>query len=334
MPVGNPDKLNKVKFVKLEGDLLSVARVPGSDRLFVGSYDGQIYDVDLAAESPEPVVMKGHVSYVSSLALAGGHLLSAGSDHQLIWWDTNQHQRIRSLQAHTKWVRKLAVHPDGNMVASVGDDMACRLWDGKSGELIRELIGHEPVTPQNFRSKLFACTFSADGQHLATADQVGHVVVWETSSGKQVATLEAPKFYEWDTTAEAFNDHSYGGVRALAFSPDGTYLAVAGILNTDAAITNGQALLQVFQWRQSRQTHEFKGGGNFFYENVQFHHEGKWLVATPGAGNAVNVNFFDLEGNQLIKKIDAARIYDMTLSEDSKALYAVSNGQAVKYEIA
>jgi hypothetical protein len=52
----------------------------------VGSNDGKIYKLDLSLDAPPPPVMQGHLSYVSSLALAGGYLLSAGSDHRLIWW--------------------------------------------------------------------------------------------------------------------------------------------------------------------------------------------------------------------------------------------------------
>lgn len=333
MPTVIPEKLNNLKSVKLEGDLLSVARVPGTQRLFVGSNLGKIYDLDMAAENPEPVVVEAHVSYVSGLAVVGGHLISAGSDHRMIWWHLETHEQVRSVEAHEKWIRNLAVHPDGKTVASVGDDMVCRLWNAETGEMGRELRGHRALTQHHFRSKLFAVAFSADGQHVATSDQVGHTVIWDFSSGKEIATFEAPTFYEWDTTAEVFNDHSYGGVRAVAFSPDGKHLAVAGILNTDAAITNGQALLQVFDWRAGSQTHEFKDGGNFFYENVQFHHEGQWLMATPGAGNGSNVNFFDLESNKLLKKIDALRMYDMVLNEQSDMLFAVSNGQVVKFEI-
>ena len=129
-------------------------------------------------------------------------------------------------------------------------------------------------TQHHWRNKLFTCTFSRDGQFLATADQTGRVVIWEFESREEAAVIDASRFYEWDDSAEVGNGHSYGGVRALDFSPDGTHLAVGGIFNTDAAIANGQALLQIFEWQTGRMTAEFTGGGNFFYDNVRFSPDG------------------------------------------------------------
>ena len=70
--------------------------------------------------------------------------------------------------------------------------MVCKLWDAESGKLLRELRGHEEKTPHHFRSMLFVCAFSPDGKHLATGDKVGHIVVWEVATGKQLAAVEAP----------------------------------------------------------------------------------------------------------------------------------------------
>src|SRR5438552_257273 len=75
-------------------------------------------------------------------------------------------------------------------------------------------------------SKVYAVAFSADGYRLATGDKVGHVVVWDVESGKQLTTCEAPGMYTWDPVQRL---HSIGGIRSLAFSPDGTRLAVGGM---------------------------------------------------------------------------------------------------------
>ena len=43
--------------------------------------------------------------------------------------------------AHDKWIRKVASPvADGKLVvASVADDMVCRLWDAETGKLLHEL---------------------------------------------------------------------------------------------------------------------------------------------------------------------------------------------------
>jgi len=49
--------------------------------------------------------------------------------------------------------------------------------------------------------------------YLATGDKVGHVVVWELATGKQVTTLEVPVMYTWDPVQRR---HSIGGIRSLS----------------------------------------------------------------------------------------------------------------------
>src|SRR5262249_52413344 len=154
--------------------------------------------------------------------------------------------QVRAVEAHQKWIRRVASTRDGKLLASVADDMRCRLWDAADGKMLHELRGHEEMTPHHYPSMLYASAFSADGKYLATGDKVGHVVVWETATAKQVATLETPVMYTWDPTQRR---HSIGGIRSLAFSPDGKLLAVGGmgkVGNIDHL--EGKARVEVFDW--------------------------------------------------------------------------------------
>ncbi len=63
--------------IAIPGDLLSVARVPGTDKVYVGGTNGKIHFLDLADTKPTPISWVAHVSYVSSLALTGKYLISA-----------------------------------------------------------------------------------------------------------------------------------------------------------------------------------------------------------------------------------------------------------------
>ena len=64
----------------------------------------------------------------------------------MIWWNRDSREKVRTIE-QPKWIRHLAVSRDGQMLASVCDDMVCRLWEAESGRPIRELEGHALLTP-------------------------------------------------------------------------------------------------------------------------------------------------------------------------------------------
>src|SRR5262249_43235778 len=160
--------------------------VPDTQRVFVGQSDFRVLEADLAEDKPEFKSLYSHGSYVTGVALAGKHLVSGGYDGKLIWGATEKKSQTRAVQGHAQWIRRVEAAPDGSLVASVADDMVARLWEAESGKLVRELRGHKEQTPNSYPSMLYACDFSPDGKFLATGDKVGHIVVWEVATGKEV----------------------------------------------------------------------------------------------------------------------------------------------------
>jgi WD40 repeat protein len=328
----DPNHLKAAKQFSRREILFCLARVPNSSRAYVGASDFTVARIDLGKDKLEPEVLGKHGSYVTGVALAGGVLVSGGYDRKLIWWDVEKGTQVRAVDAHARWIRDVVASPDGKVVASVADDMVCKLWDAGSGKLLRELHGHEEMTPNHFRSMLFTCAFSPDGKHLATADKVGHIVVWEVGTGKQVATVEAPVMYTWDPRQRI---HSIGGVRSLAFSPDGKLLAAGGIGkigNIDHL--GGKARVEVFDWRAGKRTHEYPGDKfNGLVERLAFHPDGKWLAAA-GGDNGGFVMFFDLgQKKPVVQEKAPMHVHDFAVDEQWKTLYAVGHGRAVVYRL-
>jgi WD40 repeat protein len=318
--------MKAIKDISIPGIAFALARLPGSDRLLFGSSDFKVYDLDLSANKPEPKVVGEHQSYVTGLALAGKIAVSGGYDGRLIWWDIETRKQIRAVSAHTKWIRKVAISPDGKTIASVADDMVCRLWNITDGKLLHELRGHHERTPHHFPSMLFVCTFSPDGRFVATADKVGHIVVWDTASGKQTQTLEAPGMYTWDPVQRK---HSIGGIRALGFSADGKHLAAGGISkigNVDHL--DGKARIEIFDWRKGAKTHEhvdakIKG----LIEHLQFHPKGDWLLGGGGANDGFFL-FFDLKTNKAIRHEKAAmHVHGFALDDKAETIFAAGHGR-------
>lgn len=310
--------------------LFALARMPRTNRLFVGSSEGKVFEFDAAAQNGNPQEIVNHGRYVTAVALAGQTLVSGSYDGRLNWHDLDASRQIRNHEAHSRQVRMLAASPDETMIASVGDDMVCRVWNAATGDAIHELRGHEATTPTNFTSMLYCCAFSADGSRLATADRVGHIVVWDVRSGRQITTMEAPTLYTWDAVQRI---RSIGGIRAVAFSPDGTQLAVGGvgqIGNVDGL--EGPSRAEVFDIARRERIHFFTGPNGMFTKLI-WHPSGEWLLALGGGGTGL-VNFNNVAGRASVHMGNAPMfVHDAAFNEDLSALYLVGHQKAAVMEL-
>jgi WD40 repeat protein len=326
-----PSSIKKTKETLRKDILLSVARVPNTSRLYVGSSDAKVYELDLSQPKPEVGEFAGHQSYVTGVALAGDVLVSGSYDQNLIWWDREKRTPIRTVEnAHARWIRAVVASPDGSLVASIADDMVCRVWDAKTGEKRFELRGHEEKTPTHFRSMLHCCCFSPDGKLLATADKVGHIVVWDTATGKPMKTLEAPGLYTWDPVQRL---HSIGGVRSLAFSADGKLLAAGGIAkigNIDHL--DAPARVEIFDWAKGERTHEMQAGTKGIINALVFHPQADWLMGLGGPADFVL--FFDLKAKKLMHETKSGMfVHAAVVDETMETVYAVGHNKAVVMEM-
>ena len=300
MKAPSPDTLKPLKDYQRSVITFAIARADGSDTAYIGCSDFKVYAADFAAPKFEPKELYGHESYVTGVALVGNTLVTGSYDGKLTWFDTESGKTIRTHDAHSKWIRKVIASPDGKLFASVADDMVCRLWDAKTGKIVHELRGHKEKTPNDFVSMLYAVCFSADSKLIATGDKVGHVVVWDVKTGKEVGTCEAPVMYTWDKVQR---NHSIGGIRSLAFSPDGKALAVGGmgkVGNIDHL--EGKARVEVFDWKAGKQTAEFPGDKFVGLVNrLAWAPDASWLVGAGGAGEGF-LCFYDAAAKKTLRQ--------------------------------
>ena len=334
MTTSDPTKLKMTKEFGLPTIAFCVARVPNSGRLIFGSSDFKLYEFDALAEKPQPVAFngEGHQSYVTGVVLCAPNIAVSGSyDGKLIWWDLEKREPIRTVSAHELWIRRLAVSPDGKTIASVSDDMQCKLWNAETGEMLRQFSDHKPMTPHDFPSMLDAVTFSPDGKFVATGDKVGHVAIWETNSGAKVATVEAPTLYTWDPRQRR---HSIGGIRSLAFSPDSKLLAVGGtgqIGNIDHL--EASARTEIFDWQAGQRVKEivndkFKG----LVEHHVFDPSGQWIVSS-GGDNGGFVSFHNVETGKTLHQDKAPmHVHQFALNEACDTLFAVGHHKIAIFE--
>ena len=131
------------------------------------------------------------------LAVAGiDWLATGGSDGVVHIWDVVRRTRRLTL---TGGARSLAFHPAGRLLAAASLVRTVRVWDARTGRLLRELAGHDEAVN--------CVTYSPDGRHLASAADDHTVRLWDADTGVLLGVTEL------DTQ-----------VKVLRFSPDGRSL--------------------------------------------------------------------------------------------------------------
>ena len=112
-----------------------------------------------------------------------------------------------SFDGHSASVNSVAYSPildsDGKstLLASGSDDETVRLWNARTGQVLKRLIGHG--------GDVNSVAFSPDGQTLASGSRDDTVRLWDTKTGEHLNTLTG---------------HT-NSVNSVAFSPDGQTLA-------------------------------------------------------------------------------------------------------------
>ena len=124
------------------------------------------------------------VSVLGHLVLMGTHWLSQVVITSVCWTQTQEIREIFS-QGHTFTIYALAFSPTGETLASGGRDTTVRLWDVRTGELLRTLIGHT--------DRVMSVVYSPDGKMLASAGSFedNTVCLWDVQTGQLLKTITA-----------------------------------------------------------------------------------------------------------------------------------------------
>jgi hypothetical protein len=167
----------------------------------------------------------------------------AASSSEVIWlWQIATGQLLTTFNGHRGAVLSATFSPNGQYIASGGDDRNLRLWHTNSGKPIRSpLLGHQgPIT---------SVSFAPDGQYLASASRDSSARIWNI------------KKHTWSYTLLGHK----APLTAVAFSHDGSMIATASLDHTvwlwDAAI--GMKLTSLHGHQQGALSAQFSPDNRF-----------------------------------------------------------------------
>lgn len=261
---------------KVDRPLLACRYSPDGAFVFVASEDYKVWRFRVADGTKAELDTD---AWVRGMAFADGGktLITGGYDGRLLWWDALAETPavLRTVEGHVGWIRAVAVSPNGELVASVGNDQVVRLWSAADGTLVREMPGHE--------SHIYNVAFHPSGATLVTGDLYGHLFDWDVATGEQKRVFKAESLSKYDKSFRA----QIGGFRGLTFNADGTYLAGSGITNVSNAFAGvGNPSVVVFDYAKGEQLieHLSKGPLQGVAWNVAFHSQQVIIGSSGGSG--------------------------------------------------
>ena len=337
-------KLTLAQDHMLPTGVLGLAIAPDGQRAYVACADGTIQAVD--PTSGETQTFPGrHRSFASGCVLLpdGRTLISGGYDGTLLWHDVAEQTCWRTVQAHQFWNWRLALSPDGNRLATVSgqylpggwkyepapqEEPTVKVFDATTGERVAAFSQTPPV---------LSCAFSPDGLHLAAANMMGDVCVWDLDADSAAADSRdpaskwnSPDFTSWGSVK---THHYCGGIYGLAFSPDGQSLLGCGMgPMTDPMAGNGKMTWQRWDWTSGKKLDEIKEGqhGAGLMEALAWRPDGAYFVmAGRQAQGTWNAAIFSASDGRLAHSIDTKnRITQAIFSSDGASLFIGGcNGQ-------
>lgn len=241
----DPKQAHVIATWKHEHPLIACRFDPQGRYVVATSEDNSVQRFAVADGAKTPFA-PGHDSWPRAVAFTsdGKFTVTGGSDGRLIWWETaaKAPQPIRKIDAHKGWIRSLDVSPDGKLLVSGGNDNAVRLWNIADGTPVKELLGHE-------RHVYCVYFHPRDNNIVLSGDLVGVLKQWDVNAGKETRSFDAKALTSYNGGQQV----DFGGVRALALSPDDKYLAAGGLhkaTNPLGAVHEPLSLL--FDWQSQK----------------------------------------------------------------------------------
>jgi WD40 repeat protein len=293
---------------------------PDGKHIAGGGLDKLVHVWELIdAKAEKKILLNAHRTWVSSLAFhpKAKRLFTADYLGVIHCWnyETGGKPVWTIPSADRDNVRAIVVTPDGKHLISAGDDAVIKIWNTANGKPVAQLKGHTEC--------IFSLAISPNGKHLVSGDLLGSIRQWTIGALKPVRELDAKILH---TRLDNFIA-DVGGVRSLAFSPDGKLLAAGGMKEAKSnAFCPGTPTVLIFDWASGKQKTELriKGKSDGPFNALQFLDDGTLAGHTEILHSGSELTFWKTNQPDPIHSLPNGSAYDLSLHPDGRQLLAAT----------
>ncbi len=223
----------------------AVAFSPDSKHVISGSWDrtARVWQIQQPSVSKQPPHLKEEVYSTLVTSPDGQRLASSALDHSVVAWDSGGAKVHARFEGHRLAVKSIAFSRDASQIVSGSADRTVRVWNLSNEDKRFCLEGH--------KDHVTCVTFFPNEQRVLSGSLDHTIRIWDLSSGTSLASLhghlasvrciavspdgsliasgsddKTARLWNAETAEQICCIQTSGRIEGLAFSPDGTNLAV------------------------------------------------------------------------------------------------------------
>ncbi|KAI9217823.1 WD40-repeat-containing domain protein [Blastocladiella britannica] len=187
-----PEQILKAEYPILSGAIRDLAWDAESKRIVAVGEGRDRYAAAFLFDSGSSVgEIVGHSKVINSVSIRPTRpfrAVTASDDMSVNFYPGVPYKFGQSHTQHSRFVTTVRYSPTGSHFVSAGLDGKIYLYDGTSGEVVRELVDTAGGETANHRGGIFACSWSADGKQLLTSSADCTTKLWDVEASKVVTT--------------------------------------------------------------------------------------------------------------------------------------------------